>query len=102
MLVNCVYVHVKADKIEDFIKATIENHNNSVKEPGNLRFDMLQDAKDPALFLLYEAYESDKAAAFHKTTPHYAIWRDTVAEWMDKPREGVKYNIITPLDKTQW
>jgi autoinducer 2-degrading protein len=102
MIVTCVYVHVKPDKIVDFISATIDNHNHSVQEPGNLRFDLLQDAEDPAKFMLYEAYESDDAAAAHKNTAHYYKWRDTVADWMAEPRKGIKHIIVTPINKEEW
>ena len=100
MIVTCVHVWVKEENIQDFIKASIANHNGSVKEPGNLRFDILQSAEDPSRFLLYEAYESKEAAAAHKETEHYQTWRATVANWMAKPREGVPYNILCPKDKS--
>ena len=101
MIVTCVYVKVKPDKIEEFKKASVTNHTESVKESGNLRFDILQDAKDPTLFMLYEAYQSEETAAAHKNTPHYAVWRDTVVNWMAEPRQGVKYKIVVPTDKSQ-
>ncbi len=96
MIVTCVYVHVKKGHIDDFISASVANHKASVKEPGNLRFDILQSADDPARFLLYEAYESADSAAAHKETEHYKKWRMTVADWMAAPREGIKYNGIAP------
>ncbi len=102
MIVTCVHIYVKEDKIGDFKKATLENHSNSVKEPGNLRFDLLQDAQDHCKFMLYEAYESEEAANLHKNTPHYAKWRDTVADWMAQPRNGVRYNIVAPLKREEW
>lgn len=102
MIVTLVHVWVRQDKVRDFISATIDNHNESVKEPGNLRFDLLQDAGDPAKFVIYEAYESDEAALAHKDTAHYKIWRETVAGWMAKPRKGEKHLIIAPKDKTKW
>lgn len=102
MIVTCVHVHVKPEAIESFIKATIANHKESVKETGNLRFDISQQADDPSWFLLYEAYESDEASAAHKTTKHYQIWRDTVGEWMSEPRKGIRYNIIEPKNRTEW
>jgi autoinducer 2-degrading protein len=102
MIVTFVHVWVKKEYIEPFIKASVSNHNESVKEPGNLRFDFLQDASDPTKFVLYEAYESDEAAAAHKTTPHYLKWRETVADWMAKPREGIKHFILCPTDKKEW
>lgn len=102
MIVTCVHIHVKPNRVEDFKKATLANHTEAVKEAGNLRFDLLQDAKDPNKFMLYEAYESEEASAAHKKTVHYATWRDTVADWMAEPRNGVLYNIVAPSDKSQW
>ena len=102
MIVTCVHVHVKPDLIDRFINATINNHYESVKEPGNLRFDFIQQADDPCRFMLYEVYESEVAVADHKNTPHYQVWRDTVVEFLSEPRQGVKYKIIEPSDKTRW
>jgi len=96
MIVTCVHVHVKEEFVDDFIQATIENHENSILEPGNMRFDVLQSEEDPTKFLLYEAYETEEAAAAHKKTDHYLKWRETVAEWMAEPRKGVKYKAIRP------
>ena len=96
MQVTCVHVQVKPEHVEDFVQASHRNHESSVREPGNLRFDVLQSRDDPTRFLLYEAYESDEAAAAHKTTPHYLAWRAAVEPWMAKPREGVSYTAIAP------
>ena len=96
MTVTLVHVYVKPEFIEAFINATHENHENSIKESGNLRFDVLQDAKDPGKFILYEAYQNEDAAAAHKETSHYSKWRDSVATWMAKPREGVKCKLLFP------
>ena len=52
--------------------------------------------EDPARFLLYEAYESERAAAAHKDTEHYKRWRERVADWMAEPRRGIKYHGIRP------
>jgi autoinducer 2-degrading protein len=102
MIVTCVYVHVKPDAVDSFINATISNHRESVKEPGNLRFDFIQQADDPCRFMIYEAYESEKDAADHKNSSHYIIWRDSVGDFMAEPRKGVRYNIIEPSDSSRW
>jgi autoinducer 2-degrading protein len=96
MPVTLVHVYVKPEFIPAFIEATRRNHELSIKEQGNLRFDILQDAADPGKFVLYEAYETEEAVAAHKETPHYCAWRDTVAPWMVKPREGVKHKLLFP------
>jgi len=96
MTVTIVHVEVKPEYIDDFIRVSTENHYQSVNEPGNLRFDVLQLADNPAQFALYEAYENDSAAAAHKETDHYLKWRERVADWMVKPRTGVKYKGLLP------
>ncbi len=102
MIVTCVHVCVKSPHVQDFIEATLKNHEGTRKEPGNLRFDVLQLAEDPTRFMLYEVFESEETSAAHKTTEHYLTWRKVVADWMEKPREGVPYKVLAPLDKEQW
>ena len=92
MHVTLVHVHVKPDQVEAFIAATRDNHLGAIREPGNLRFDVIQQADDPTRFVLYEAYADAAAAAAHKQTAHYLTWRDTVAAWMASPRQGVPYH----------
>jgi (4S)-4-hydroxy-5-phosphonooxypentane-2,3-dione isomerase len=96
MIVTCVYVSVLPDRIHDFIEASTENHLASVKEQGNVRFDLIQQSDDTSRFMIYEAYESEEDAAAHKNTPHYLKWRDRVSDMMAEPRKGVKYRIIQP------
>lgn len=96
MVVTCVQVVVKPEHIDDFIAATRINHQKSIQEPANRRFDVLQDPDDPSRFLLYEAYETAEGAAAHKQTEHYLTWRDTVAPWMAQPRQGKPYTVLAP------
>ena len=98
MHTTIVYVTVKPEYIDEFIEATRLNHEASVQESGNRRFDVLQLTDDPEKFVLYEAYVSAKDAAAHKQTEHYLAWRDTVADWMAEPRQGVGYNGLYPGD----
>jgi len=98
----CVHVHVAPEHRGTFIEATLENARNTIQEPGNLRFDVLQQADDPNRFVLYEVYRDEAAANAHKQTAHYARWRDTVASWMQDPRKGVKYLPLFPNDEEQW
>lgn len=91
MFVTLVHCHVKPEHVEAFLDATRANHEASVREPGNRRFDVLQSADDPTRFVLYEWYLDEAAAAAHKETSHYRAWRDTVADWFVEPRQGVRY-----------
>lgn len=97
MQVTIVHVSVKPQHIDDFVDASRLNHEASIREPGNRRFDVLQSAENPTLFVLYEAYESAAEAAKHKETAHYKQWRETVADWMAQPRQGVVYSGLFPV-----
>jgi autoinducer 2-degrading protein len=96
MHVTLVHVAVKPAHIDDFIAATRRNHEASLQEPGNRRFDVLQLSDDPGRFVLYEAYASAADAQAHKQTAHYQAWRDAVADWMAEPRRGVSCNGLFP------
>ena len=96
MVATLVHIQVKPEFIADFVRATQHNHELSVTEEGNFRFDVLQEAADPTKFILYEVYQSEQAVAAHKETPHYFEWRDTVSQWMARPREGIKYQVLYP------
>lgn len=96
MHVTHVNIHVKQDCIDDFIKVTRDNHAASICEDGNRRFDVLQNAEDPARFVLYEWFSSHETANAHKQTEHYLTWREAVAHMMVEPRKGVRYVGLYP------
>jgi (4S)-4-hydroxy-5-phosphonooxypentane-2,3-dione isomerase len=96
MLVVHVHVRIRPDRIGDFLAATVVNARASLAEPGVLRFDVIQDQGDPTHAVLVEVYRDDEASAAHKLTPHYATWRDTVAEMMAEPRQSVRYSVVFP------
>jgi autoinducer 2-degrading protein len=94
MYVVAVTVHVKPEKAEQFIGATLDNARSTRQEPDNVRFDVSRCADDPNRFLLYECYRGPEGFKAHQQTPHYLRWRETVADWMAQPRQGVKHNSI--------
>ena len=96
MLVVHVHVHVKEECVAAFREATIANASNSVKEPGIVRFDVVQQNDDPTRFVLIEVYRTADDPARHKETDHYATWRDAVADMMAEPRCSVKYVDVFP------
>jgi quinol monooxygenase YgiN len=98
MFIVHVFVHVKLEKVEEFKSASMENANNSVKEPGIARFDVIQQRDDPSRFVLVEVYRTADDPARHKETQHYQKWRDTVEDMMAEPRRAVKYQNIFPDD----
>jgi autoinducer 2-degrading protein len=96
MHVTLVHVRVVPGRVDDFIVATRANHLASTREPGNVRFDVLQDRDDPSRFVLYEAYADEPAARAHKETAHYLAWREAVGPMMAEPRRGEPFVGLMP------
>jgi len=99
MLVVHVHVRAKPEHVEAFKQASIENAQQSVREAGVARFDVIQQADDPARFILVEVYRTAEAPARHKETSHYQKWRDAVAPMMAEPRSSVKFANLFPDDQ---
>ena len=97
LLVVHVHVHVVAEHVEAFKRATVLNATASLKEAGVARFDVVQDQSDPTRFVLVEVYKDAGAPAAHKETPHYQTWRDTVAGMMATARESRKFDSVFPV-----
>jgi autoinducer 2-degrading protein len=102
MVVRPVTVRVKEEHVEAFITATRKNHEGSLREPGVLRFDVLQCVAEPTRFLLYEVYRDEGAAEVHKTTAHYREWKKAVEPMMAEPRESTAFAVIAPQDSARW
>lgn len=99
MYIVAVNVHVLPNHVEDFKSAIFKNHEGTRQEPGNLRFDVLQDREDPNRFFLYEVYENEDAFKAHQQTQHYLTWRETVQDWMAEKRLGKRYTNLMPTDE---
>ena len=101
MLVVHVFAHVRPDAVDAFRAATLENARSSVREPGVVRFDVVQQADDPTRFVLVEVYRGAEDPARHKATAHYAAWRDAVEPTMAEPRRSARYDALFP-DPAGW
>lgn len=101
MHIALVHVRVVPEGLDAFAAASRENAENSRREPGVVRFDVLQQQDDPTRFVLVEVYRTRAAASDHKQTAHYLKWRDTVAPLMAEPRVGLLYDNVSPAD-AQW
>jgi (4S)-4-hydroxy-5-phosphonooxypentane-2,3-dione isomerase len=85
-----VPVFVKREFVEQFKSAILDNATNTRKEPGNIRFDVIQQEDDPTRFTLYEIYKDQAGFVAHQQTPHYIRWKTAVADWMAQPRVASK------------
>jgi (4S)-4-hydroxy-5-phosphonooxypentane-2,3-dione isomerase len=101
MFIVHVHIHVKSEYVKDFIKASLENARNSLKEPGIARFDLLQQFDEPTYFELFEVYRTPYDPAKHKETLHYNKWREIVESMLAEPRTRTVYKNLFPSDQ-EW
>ena len=102
MFVYSITVWVVPDQVDAFIQATRTNAQKTRTETGNLRFEFSQSIEDPAQFLLYEVYRDEEAVKAHQQTDHYLQWRETVAPWMARKRQGVRHHSLFPETEEAW
>jgi quinol monooxygenase YgiN len=96
MFIVLVHIEVLPEHVPAFITAALDNARHSLEEPGVARFDVIQQEQEPNKFTLVEVYRSEEDAKKHKQTEHYLRWRDTVADMMAVPRQGVRYTNVFP------
>jgi quinol monooxygenase YgiN len=93
-----VQIRVLPETVDAFREATLANARASVKEPGVLRFDVVQDEDDPTRFAIFEVYRNPEGHAEHRKTAHYLAWRDAVAPMMAEPRAARTFTNVHPDD----
>lgn len=97
MFVQCVHIRIKPGKIQEFLDVFRINFEGTRAEPGNFRFDVLQDPEDDHHFVIYEVFEDEAAVDAHRQTEHY---RRTVEGLADLMTTGARakdyYRMVMP------
>ncbi|WP_202304174.1 (4S)-4-hydroxy-5-phosphonooxypentane-2,3-dione isomerase [Dryocola clanedunensis] len=96
MNVTLVEINIKPERVDEFLEVFRANHEGSIKEPGNLRFDVLQDPEVATRFFIYEAYQNDEAVLAHKKTPHYLDCVEKLDDMMSEPRKKRSFVGLLP------
>ena len=99
MFIFHVFIRVKPERLEEFLALSADNAGNTLKEPGALRFDVLQQQDDPTRIVFVEAYRSAEGHAAHKETAHYRRWKAAAEEMMAEPRRSIRYTKIFPQEE---
>jgi len=86
MYVLVVTIDIKPQFKDRFMAEMLDDARGSVRdEPGCLRFDVIQDEKEPNRIYLYEVYADRAAFDVHMTTPHFLKWKSAVQDWFAAP-----------------
>jgi len=92
MLIQMVNIKVKPGHAADFVEAFRINYEGTLKEPGNLRFDVLRNPDDDHDFTIYEVFRSEEALQEHRETEHYKECVRRIEPIQIGPRGKTYYN----------
>ncbi|HTI41727.1 MAG TPA: putative quinol monooxygenase [Vicinamibacterales bacterium] len=77
MFVLLVKVQVKSELLGEFRAAILKNAELSVqRDPGCVRFDVLQQQDDPTRWYFYEVYEREQAWVDHRASAHFLAFME--------------------------
>lgn len=87
--------YIKVDKVEEFIalakqlvQATKEN------DTGCIRYELLQDIKNPRLLTMLEEWEDQESLKRHAASKHFVDASARFADYMEKPGEVHLYQTL--------
>lgn len=96
MFVQLVHIRIKPDCIDDFLEVFRLNYDGTRQEPGNIRFDVLQDPEEPTHFAIYEVFEDAAAVEAHRATAHYKQVAARLEALMEGPRSKEYFTLVMP------
>ena len=77
MFVMLVKLEIKPALLDEFTVAILKNAELSVeRDPGCVRFDVLQQQDDPTQWLLYEVYDQEQAWVEHRKAAHFVAFME--------------------------
>jgi (4S)-4-hydroxy-5-phosphonooxypentane-2,3-dione isomerase len=77
MFIVLVRVQVKPALLGEFKTAILTNAELSVqRDPGCVRFDVLQQEDDPTRWCFYEVYEKEQAWIDHRGAAHFLAFKE--------------------------
>ena len=97
MFVQLVHIRIKPGMTDRFLDVFRGNYEGTRREPGNYRFDVLQDPGDEHHFVIYEAFEDEAAVDAHRQTDHYKATVEGLRDLMTTgTREKEFFRMVMP------
>lgn len=96
MFVQIVHIRIKPDRLAEFLEVFQVNYAGTRQEPGNIRFDVLQDPAEPTHFAIYEVFENAAAVDAHRATAHYKATVARLEPLMQGPRSKDLFTLVMP------
>lgn len=87
--------YVKADKVEEFItlaKQLVQTTRE--QDAGCVRYELLQDVKNPQMLTMLEEWENQESLNGHASSKHFKEAAVRFADYMEKPGDVHLYQTL--------
>jgi quinol monooxygenase YgiN len=92
-----VTIDIKPGFKDQFMRSLLDDAQGSAtREPGCLRFDVLQDTANANRVYLMEEYKDEAAFQTHTKQPHFTKFFETVKDWFASPINIAKVSDVYP------
>ena len=98
MYTSVSFHKILPEHIDDYITNMRICADATNKEPGCIRYEVMQDEADPGMMLLFQVFKDADAYQAHQDTPHHEHWASISRDWRDRSfadRHLMQY--VTPL-----
>jgi quinol monooxygenase YgiN len=80
--------YIKADKVEEFLKLAVGLvEDTRAKDAGCIRYELVQDLKNPQVLTMLEEWEDQESLKSHMNSPHFKEVMSTTADFAEKAAE---------------
>ena len=88
------HLHVRPERIGDFMEAVDRILPLSAREEGMVRFQYMQHADDPGHFTFVDIFRSQAAFDQHMEEPHLQVFAGLVPDLLSRPPESAFYRTL--------
>ena len=74
---------VKADSVDPFVLLAKELVEETVKEAGNISYELIQDNKNPGKLFMVEEWQSKEALDLHLSSSHFTTLVPQMGKYTD-------------------
>jgi quinol monooxygenase YgiN len=79
--------YAKSDKLDRILELSREMVTETVKEDGCIKYELVQDVKDPCVLIILEEWESQEALDKHMASEHFKRLVPQLNELRERPSE---------------
>lgn len=79
--------YAKSDKLDRILELSREMVAETVKEDGCIKYELVQDIKDPCILIILEEWESQEALDKHMASEHFKRLVPQLNELRERPSE---------------